>query len=362
MTLLESYMAAVASPVALLGEVFRQDRPLAELGMEESEATWLHGLAEVYFGKTKFTRRQRNAVTSLRRKGHSLSHLRLLEDKVRQVKGADYQWQLRLSMLQAPLGTIKQFKALLNKRTKEVKAQANPSRPPKPLSVTTRPHGPSSITLTGEPALVRAMAEALREVPDPLAEIVNHGVSSPATSPDAPQGEDDGAEVQIARVGADVIVHPIVQIPLEVSDRVLMRPDGEVMLKRSDGVEISAIDFMRSKISPEWGFVLLHPVEGPVELGRGYRLASHKQRIMLMGESATCQFGDCDKPAEECQVHHIHPWKHGGVTDPKNLTLLCAAHNRMNNDDFGKPKPWGYVERAPGGFRRVYRETRPHAA
>lgn len=54
------------------------------------------------------------------------------------------------------------------------------------------------------------------------------------------------------------------------------------------------------------------------------------------------------KPADYCQVHHLVPWKAGGAADPPNLTMLCAYHNGVNDDDPDKPTGAGYVFRLRG--------------
>ncbi|WP_408931782.1 HNH endonuclease signature motif containing protein [Corynebacterium sp. YSMAA1_1_D6] len=99
----------------------------------------------------------------------------------------------------------------------------------------------------------------------------------------------------------------------------------------------------------EIGYVtLIHPTIGPVWLHRMKRLAGFEQRMMASAEHPTCARKGCNKPADYAQVHHLIPWKAGGTTDPPNLTMLCAYHNGVNDDDPDKPTGAGYVFRLRG--------------
>jgi hypothetical protein len=42
-----------------------------------------------------------------------------------------------------------------------------------------------------------------------------------------------------------------------------------------------------------------------------------------------CRFPGCDRPPHWCEGHHVHPWEHGGRTDPDNLVLLCSRHHHL---------------------------------
>lgn len=42
-----------------------------------------------------------------------------------------------------------------------------------------------------------------------------------------------------------------------------------------------------------------------------------------------CRFPACDRPANWCEAHHLHHWRHGGPTAPANLALLCTRHHHL---------------------------------
>ena len=46
-----------------------------------------------------------------------------------------------------------------------------------------------------------------------------------------------------------------------------------------------------------------------------------------------CSYPGCEKPAHDCEAHHIDPWLQGGTTDIGNLTLRCSEHHRENDDE-----------------------------
>ena len=77
MTRLQDYARQLASPMELLGEVSGvREADLRRLGLPRQEARSLLALADVYFGPTSFTRRQR----SCRATTHCLATLKLIEN------------------------------------------------------------------------------------------------------------------------------------------------------------------------------------------------------------------------------------------------------------------------------------------
>lgn len=83
----------------------------------------------------------------------------------------------------------------------------------------------------------------------------------------------------------------------------------------------------------------------PLAVGRTTRLATPAQRKALALRDQGCAL--CDRPAAECQTHHVTAWSEGGTTDLSNLILLCWAHHRAvdlnrftitaNHDPTGPP-------------------------
>ncbi|MBF4160816.1 HNH endonuclease signature motif containing protein [Nocardioides acrostichi] len=90
----------------------------------------------------------------------------------------------------------------------------------------------------------------------------------------------------------------------------------------------------------------------PLDLGRGQRLYSKGQRLVLAVRDRHCTAEGCETPAHRCQAHHDHPWSQGGPTDLADGRLLCWRHHRMVHDP-----GWAYeIHRTgPPGTRSTIR-------
>lgn len=67
-----------------------------------------------------------------------------------------------------------------------------------------------------------------------------------------------------------------------------------------------------------------------LDLGRSQRLASVGQRRAAAIRDGGCVFPGCDRPPDDCVLHHIRHWtKHEGPTDLANLCCLCPRHHTM---------------------------------
>lgn len=78
--------------------------------------------------------------------------------------------------------------------------------------------------------------------------------------------------------------------------------------------------------------------ERALYLGRAKRIASADQRIVLHGKERGCTAPGCDRPGYLTEVHHIHEWADGGLTNVDDLTFGCKPHHK-------KIKPGGWRTR-----------------
>ena len=72
-----------------------------------------------------------------------------------------------------------------------------------------------------------------------------------------------------------------------------------------------------------------------VNVGRGQRRFTHRQRVGLAVRDGGCRFPGCDRPPSWCEAHHINEWyRHRGRTDIADGALLCRHHHLLvhNND------------------------------
>ncbi|WP_231967459.1 HNH endonuclease signature motif containing protein [Mycobacterium sp. E136] len=84
--------------------------------------------------------------------------------------------------------------------------------------------------------------------------------------------------------------------------------------------------------------------EEPLYLGRGRRLASKAQRLVLFAKDRGCTRPGCTAPAYQCQVHHaVNDWAAEGQTNIDELTLACGPDNRRV-----KPGGWRTRKRKDG--------------
>jgi len=65
----------------------------------------------------------------------------------------------------------------------------------------------------------------------------------------------------------------------------------------------------------------------PVDIGRQNRLASRTQRQALRSMYRTCAIEGCDRHFDQCQMHHLLEWEHGGATNLDNLLPVCSFHH-----------------------------------
>ncbi len=66
-----------------------------------------------------------------------------------------------------------------------------------------------------------------------------------------------------------------------------------------------------------------------LDVGRAKRVATRDQRRALRAMYRTCAHPSCTVGFDDCDIHHIAPWQHGGQTDLANLLPLCSRHHHL---------------------------------
>ena len=79
--------------------------------------------------------------------------------------------------------------------------------------------------------------------------------------------------------------------------------------------------------------VILGGPSGVLDVGREQRLVTPDIRHALHVRDQGCVFPGCDRPAADCDAHHITPWAQGGSTSLSNLCLLCKHHHNLLEPD-----------------------------
>jgi hypothetical protein len=97
-------------------------------------------------------------------------------------------------------------------------------------------------------------------------------------------------------------------IPAEVARRIAADPIGTWRRLVTDDTG-RLVDYGRNTYRPPAG------------------LARH-----VIARDRTCRAPGCNRPATGTDLHHIHPWSHGGTTNAENLTALCERHHYAIHD------------------------------
>jgi len=276
------------------------------------------GLRDIYFGKTKFTRKQRHALE--RARGRSLHQLLYIERRVSRVADLALRWQLRLELL-----AVRGDFAALKRAAKRIVPTPEPAPPRKQLRVSASRMGMSTLFLTAEDRHIANMVFASRQDLD-------------ADKAESPQMADNFVEMFYEGGMQRAVPRPITVIPLDSTIRILGGQGDDTVLGLTDGTTMTGAQFLAQHFGDALEVALFHPQEGPVNLYRGQRLANQKQRDLVRMASTTCLVPGCRRPSDHCEIHHIEPWARGGETNVANLAPLCRYHNRVNDDDPARRK------------------------
>jgi hypothetical protein len=76
---------------------------------------------------------------------------------------------------------------------------------------------------------------------------------------------------------------------------------------------------------------ILHAT-GELNSGRTTRLANRAERRALRALYPTCAIPGCPVRFEDCDIHHITWWDHGGRSDLDNFAPLCPQHHHAIHD------------------------------
>ena len=144
---------------------------------------------------------------------------------------------------------------------------------------------------------------------------------------------------------------PIVIVPIADWVRIHSGTGDEVQLVCTDGTTMTGAQYLQQQFGEVLDVAAFHPHDGPVNLYRAQRFANTKQKTMSKLLCPGCAFPDCKHCAETTQTHHIHPWRHGGMTNMDNLAQLCPFHNGVNDDN--REGRFGHIDNHGGRIRWV---------
>ena len=108
--------------------------------------------------------------------------------------------------------------------------------------------------------------------------------------------------------------------------------DGLGAARLDTGITISAGQARRLACNAGLVPAVLDGHSQPLDLGRERRLHSTSQRRALALTHDSCAVAGCERPFHWCEIHHPHPWSHGGPTTLNNALPLCGHHHRRAHD------------------------------
>jgi len=294
------------------------DLPVAlAAGMAPDKARAWDEMQNVYYGKTKFTRKQSEAARKAR--GFSLDELGLIERRINGVKDAGERWRLRLELLDVTGG----YRAI-ERAARELIPREDTAPTKKQVAFSAPKNGRARITIDTTDRNAADLEHRLRQDIDPA-------------MPAAAQMEEAFWRIVEGTTGGVVAAapRPIVMVPIDTHARILAGGGDDVVLTLTDGTSMTGAEYLQHEFGDKLEVAAFHPEHGAVNLYDTERFANQKQRDLACMVSPVCAFPGCRHGAYASEIHHVTAWKHGGLTNIDNLTPLCRYHNRINDDD-----PW----------------------
>ena len=294
------------------------DLPVAlAAGMAPDKARAWARMQDVYYGTTKFTRKQSEAA----QKAHafSLDELGLIERRISGVKDAGERWRLRLELLDVTGG----YNAI-ERAARELVPRDDTTPTKKQVAFSQPRNGRARITIDTTDRNAADLEHRLRQDIDPA-------------MPAAAQMEEAFWRIVEGKTGGVVPAapRPIVMVPITEHARIMAGDGDDVILTLTDGTIMTGAEYLQQEFGEALEVAAFHPEEGAVNLYDTERFANQKQRDMACMVSPVCAFPGCRHGAYGSEIHHVDAWKHGGYTNMDNLVPLCRYHNRINDDD-----PW----------------------
>jgi 5-methylcytosine-specific restriction protein A len=93
-----------------------------------------------------------------------------------------------------------------------------------------------------------------------------------------------------------------------------------------------------------------------LDLGRSVRTFTPEQARALQVMYPTCVMPGCTVPSSKCEMHHLHPWEHGGPTDLANGAPVCWHGHHMVHE-YG----WTITKDPTTGRIDIYQPDGTHA-
>ncbi|MGV0375246.1 HNH endonuclease signature motif containing protein [Corynebacterium hadale] len=297
MTVLTDFIAIDRSGMHILAAaVGKPVDELVAMGMPRDRARQVHAAASVLCAKTSHSKYQQRAQAGARANGHRVETLSYITRAAQSIRETTVRW----SFIETLCNTAGDL-AWIRRRAAELKKELVPAVP-RSVRASVKHHGDGMATLrvTGSALAVQGVYDAAKD--DVAGWLAN----------DCPKAD------YTVRVTANLDLGEYVKIVSGAGDDVEVRFDN--------GVVVSGAEFVRMRLAELGSVILVGAADGPVN-AYDVRFAHRKHREMMLADSLTCTWKDCDVPASQCDAHHMVEHQHGGETEVGNLGWLCRYHN-----------------------------------
>ncbi len=317
---------------------------LCRAGVDATIAKQIEKLGRIFCGPTLSTRKQADARKAAARNEHTINTLLEIERLVGKLDDDAHAWPMRLALTRQTANL-----RALRARGAELLAQYNAPTKPNPDMKLNHKAVPDS-TLTD--VSVRGPAHLAKAALDRAHALADETGLAPAEAFLHLAASDTSEEGSAPGTAQGPVLEPAIIIPLneDVAGWEKLGVD-EVRMSMTNGTTMTGADFVRANLAAQGYALIVDPITGEdLEIYRLYdeeRFATVKQRLRQRLKTPVCAWPGCGKPADECQMHHIKAYKHGGKSEMKNYTMLCGFDNGRNDDDRDKPR-YGHIEKIDG--------------
>jgi hypothetical protein len=137
--------------------------------------------------------------------------------------------------------------------------------------------------------------------------------------------------IELISTGGDLakkrVPEVVVMVDWDTLYRDVLRPDS--VSETLSGEPVSLETIRRLCCEAEIRLVTLAGETDHINVYHKERVATRAQRRALAALHRTCAHPECDVIFEHCQIHHVTPWEHGGLTNLNNLIPLCNKHHHL---------------------------------
>ena len=265
---MSSFAAAVAgltNPLETLASFDAQE--LIGLGCKPALMREWAKVHKAYYGKTKFTRKQANAIKIAKSTQKSMDQLVYIESRVAPFTDPNEKWRLRLALLSVP-GDYETLK----RRSKDIVPEVD-----KPVPEPTMRFGRSQDER--RPVIIMALEEDAAAIEFAARQNLGDGPAGPQMYENVmkriglrPDEDDQPSGI------APAVPRPLILIPLEEHINIMKGHGNDIILGLTDGTTMTGAEFLQQNSGDVLEVAMFHPQEGPVNLYDTQRFANQKQR------------------------------------------------------------------------------------